>query len=254
MLSFLVIWQDNAAIISRPLFQSNNKAMEHLPLYIPVTFILTTLLTIALLYKAGNYSKPLMIIVLLWLALQAAIGLSGFYTVSTGVPPRFAFLLVPPVLLILMLFITKKGRLFLDSFNVKTLTLLHIIRIPVEITLFWLFLHKAVPEVMTFGGRNFDILCGLTTPLVYYWGYIKNALSRGVLLAWNIACLILLGNIVITAILSAPFNFQKIALDQPNIALFYFPFIWLPCFVVPTALLAHLVSIRKLISNKKLIA
>ena len=56
--------------------------------------------------------------------------------------------------------------------------------------------------------------------------------------------------IVTTAILSAPFNFQKIGFDQPNIALFYFPFIWLPCFIVPTALLAHIVNIRKLIYNK----
>ena len=42
------------------------------------------------------------------------------------------------------------------------------------------------------------------------------------------------------------------ALDHPNIALFYFPFIWLPCFIVPTALFAHLVNIRKLIVNKKM--
>jgi hypothetical protein len=76
-------------------------------------------------------------------------------------------------------------------------------------------------------------------------------LNRGVLLAWNFACLLLLANIVLTAILSAPFDFQKFGFDQPNIALFYFPFIWLPCFIVPVALFAHLVSIRKLISTKK---
>jgi hypothetical protein len=225
---------------------SNNKAMEHLPLYIPVIFILTTLLTITLLYKAGNNSKPLIIIVLLWLILQAAVSLSGFYLISAGTPPRFTLLLMPPLALIIILFLFKKGRVFTDSFSAKALTIIHIVRIPVELTLYWLFVYKAVPQVMTFEGRNFDILCGLTAPAVYYWGYIKNTMSRRVLLAWNIACLLLLANIVVTAVLSAPFRFQKIGFDQPSIALFYFPFIWLPCFIVPAALLAHLINIRKL--------
>ena len=148
--------------------------MEHLPLYIPVIFVFTTLLTLALLYKASNYSKPLIITLLLWLALQAAVGLSGFYIISTGMPPRFALLLVPPVLLILILIFTKRGLAFINGFDAKTLTLVHMVRIPVEITLYWLFLHKAVPQVMTFEGRNFDILCGLTAPLVYYWGYLNH--------------------------------------------------------------------------------
>lgn len=224
--------------------------MEHLPAYIPVIFIITTLLAAVLLYKAGNNSKPLIIILSLWLAVQAAVSLSGFYIVSTCTPPRFALLLVPPVVLIVILFLTQRGRLFINGFNAKTLTLIHIVRIPVELTLYWLFMHKAVPEVMTFEGRNFDILCGLTAPIIYYFGYVKNVLNRGLLLAWNIICLLLLANIVVTAVLSAPFNFQKLGFEQPNVALFYFPFIWLPGFVVPAALFAHLVSIRKLINNK----
>jgi hypothetical protein len=237
-------------LVSRTLFYQKQKTMEHLPIYIPVTFIITTLLTAMLLYKAGNYSKPLIVITLLWLAIQAAIGLSGFYMVSSGTPPRFALLLIPPVVLIALLFLTKRGRLFAGSFDAKTLTLIHIARIPVELTLYWLFIHKAVPGVMTFEGRNFDILCGLTAPVIYYFGYVKRVLSRGMLLAWNVLCLLLLANIVVTAVLSAPFSFQKLGFEQPDVALFYFPFIWLPAFVVPAVLFAHIASLRKLIINK----
>jgi hypothetical protein len=220
--------------------------MEHLPIYIPALFILTTVLAVWLLYKAGNYSKLIIIITLIWLALQAVAGLAGFYKVIDAVPPRFALLVMPPVVFIIMLFITKSGRAAIDRFNVKTLTLLHIVRIPVELTLYWLFLHKAVPAVMTFEGRNFDILCGLTAPLVYYFGYVKNALSKKVLIAWNIICLLILGNVVITAILSAPFPFQQFGFEQPNIALLYFPYVWLPCCVVPIVLFAHAAALRRL--------
>jgi hypothetical protein len=223
--------------------------MEHLPLYITIVFVLTALAAIGLLYKGTNYSRPVIIIALLWVVLQAAISLTGFYTVTNTTPPRFALLLLPPVIFIVILFFTKGGRAAIDSYNVPVLTLLNIVRIPVEITLYWLFIQKMVPGVMTFEGRNFDILCGLTAPFVYYFGYLKNALGKKILLAWNILCLLLLANVVVIAVLSAPFAFQKFGFGQPNVAIFYFPFIWLPGFIVPAALFTHMVAIRRLVKK-----
>lgn len=99
---------------------------------------------------------------------------------------------------------------------------------------------------MTFEGRNFDILAGLSAPVVAWFGYHKQKLSKAALLGWNIICLGLLLNIVINAILSAPFPFQQFAFDQPDVAILHFPYTWLPGFIVPAVLLAHLVNIRLL--------
>jgi len=221
--------------------------MEHLPFYISIIFIITTLITLWLFYKAADYSKSVIIIIALWLLLQSVISLSGFYTVVTGIPPRFVLLLMPPIAFIIILFFIKKGKEVIDSFDVKTLTLLQIVRVLVEVILYLLFVNKVIPQVMTFEGRNFDILCGLTAPFVYYFGYIKNVITKGVLIAWNIVCLLLLANIVITTLLSAPFPIQKFGFDQPDFALFYFPFIFLPGFIVPAVLFAHLTAIRRLV-------
>lgn len=223
--------------------------MEHLPFYIKLIFILSTIFSVLMLYKASNYSKSIILIILSWLALQAIISLSGFYTVTTTTPPRFALLVFPPVILIAVSFLNTKGRNMLDGFSLKTLTLLHLVRIPVELGLYWLCLHRVVPEIMTFEGRNFDILCGLTAPIAYYFGYIKNVLNSKILIAWNVICLLSLANIVTTAVLSAPFPIQQFAFDQPNVALLYFPFVWLPCCIVPGVLLAHLVTIKRLINS-----
>lgn len=225
--------------------------MLQLPVYIPAVFGLITFLTAWLFCKAIPDAKLTVVILFAWLAVQAAIGLTGFYTVAKTVPPRFALLIFPPLLLIIILFVHPKGRHFLDSLSLKYLTLLHVIRIPVELILLWLSIHQAVPQLMTFEGRNFDIFSGLTAPLVYYFGFVKKQLSRGLILIWNFICLGLLLNIVVHAILSAPFQFQKFAFDQPNIALLYFPFIWLPCCIVPIVFLAHLASIRQLLSDKR---
>lgn len=229
-------------------------AMENLPFYIPVVFVATTVLTLFFLYKASRNQKTVLLFSLLWIGLQSIIGLSGFYLVTDTVPPRLALAVIPPLLLIAGCFATSKGRAFLDRFDAKWLVLLHSVRIPVEIVLFWMFVQKYVPELMTFEGRNFDILSGITALLIYYFGFVRKKVSRGVLLIWNFLCLGLLFNIVINAILAAPGNFQQLAFDQPNVGVLYFPFVWLPCFIVPAVLFSHLASIRQLIKQPVTIA
>lgn len=224
--------------------------MEYLPSYISIVFGLTTLLTIGFFYKSAGSSIAALLILLIWAAAQSVIGLSGFYIVTNTIPPRFLLLVLPPFIFITALFLTAKGRQFIDGLNTRTLTLLHIIRIPVEVVLFWLYVNKAVPELMTFEGRNFDILSGLTAPFVFYFGFVKKQINNKIILMWNFICLALLLNIVINAILSAPFTFQQFAFDQPNIAVLYFPFNLLPACVVPLVLLSHLASIRQLLYKK----
>ena len=229
--------------------------LANLPFYVPLLFIFTTLLTVIFFISAiakNNSTKTVitaLIIICIWLGIQTILALNNFYTVTNTIPPRFFLLVGPPLLVIIILFVTQAGRRFIDSLSLKILTQLHVVRIFVEIILLWLFLYKFIPKLMTFEGRNFDILSGLSAPLVAYFGFTKNELSKKFMLAWNFICLLLLINIVINAVLSAPFPFQQFAFDQPNIAVLYFPFVWLPCFIVPAVLFSHLVLIRRLSKN-----
>jgi hypothetical protein len=223
--------------------------MENVPLYVSIVFIITTFLTLYFFYKGTNNSKPILIIVLIWLGAQAGLALSGFFLVTDTLPPRFPLVLVPVLLTILLLFIIPKGQKLIGSFNNKWLTWLHIVRIPVEIVLFWLFVYKQIPQLMTFEGKNLDIISGLTTPVIAYFGYNRQKLGKSVLLLWNFICIGLLLNVVIRAILAIPSPIQQFAFDQPNTGVFYFPFIWLPGFIVPAVLLSHLVCIRKLLRS-----
>lgn len=139
----------------------------------------------------------------------------------------------------------------MDQLNIKTLTLLHTIRIPVELVLFWLFMHKAIPELMTFEGRNFDILSGITAPIVYYFVFIKKKTNTKFLVFWNFICLGLVITIAINAVLSLPTPFQQFAFEQPNVALLQFPFTLLPSVLVPMVVFSHLASIRQLVLQKQ---
>lgn len=233
--------------------------IENLPLFISLVFGLTTLATLLLFYLTlkksqivRNKAQNIILGLMIWLLIQAVLTLTNFYnTNTTSLPPKFLMLVVPPLFVILLLFTTERGRNFIDSLPLINLTYLNVVRIPVEFVLYWLFLNGTVPELMTFEGRNFDILAGITAPLVAYFGLHQQRLEKTSILMWNVISLGLLLNIVINGVLSAPLAFQKFAFDQPNVALLNFPFSWLPAYIVPTVLFGHLVSIRQLVKIKK---
>lgn len=232
----------------------------NLPAYVPITFGLTVLATLLLFYRAVTQANnettprkatPILIGLLIWLTVQAVLTLNGLYkSVPVVGPPRIVlFGILPVMLTVVSLFATSAGRRFADSLPLVNLTYLNTVRVVVELVLYWLFLDKAVPELMTFEGRNYDIFSGITAPLVAYFGLTKYKLSRKVLLGWNLICLALLLTIIAIAFLSAPTPLQRFAFEQPNRAIGNFPFSWLPTFVVPIVLFGHLVSIRRLLNQ-----
>jgi len=221
-----------------------------LPPLLGLAFGLVTALTVGLLYYAARRAGRTLLVLLAWAAIQAGLALSGFYTITTSVPPRLALALGPPVLLIPAVLGTARGRAYLDSLRLGVLTLLHVVRLPVELVLLGLFLHHAIPRLMTFEGRNWDILMGLSAPLVYYLLRTRRLGSLG-LIAWNFIGIGLLLNIMVTAVLSAPSPVQRLAFEQPNVAILYFPFEWLPSVVVPLVLLAHVAALRQLLAASR---
>lgn len=234
--------------------------LENLPLHLTIDFVLTTIASVIMVVLLINTaSKPIVskaasqiiATILIWLSIQAGLSLTGIYSNSPmAIPPRIILLgIAPAILTIILIFTTRKGKLFIDRLSMQMLTYVHIVRIPVELVLYGLFLNGAVPELMTFEGRNFDILAGITAPFIGFFGIGQSKMGRASLLAWNFICLALLLNIIVNAVLSTPSPFQKFAFDQPNLAILNFPFSWLPVFIVPLVLFAHLAAIRKLIKR-----
>lgn len=221
--------------------------MEDIKLSTHLLFIITTILCVISFYYATNKNKKVILIVFFWLSIQALLGVLGFYENTMTTPPRIVFMLAPTILCIIYMFNSKKGIAFVDGLSLKYLTLMHSIRILVEVVLLYLFIAKAIPEVMTFEGRNFDIFSGVSALLVFYYGYIKKVLSLNIILIWNIICLGLVVNVVVYGILSAPSVFQQLNFEQPNTGILFFPYVWLPSFIVPVVVFSHLVSIRRIL-------
>jgi len=228
-----------------------------IPLYVTVVFVLTTLLTVGFLFRAfrnvrppGLASQLLVIVLPFWMILTGFLSSAGFYFKFDAFPPRiFTFGVLPALLLIAAYFIFF-SRTFIEKLSFRTLMMLHVVRIPVELCLLWLFQAALVPRAMTFEGWNFDILSGLTAPLVYWLGFRDRRVNKPILIAWNLLALGLLANIVTIAVLTMPSPIQKLGFEQPNVAVAYTPFIWLPAIIVPIVLFAHLASLWKLFRDQ----
>jgi hypothetical protein len=232
--------------------------MQNLPLYISLVFILTAACTLLLfvnvLNKSGLRSKAKWQIafgLLAWVAVQSIVSWKNVYSSNLNqFPPKILlFGILPTVILLIVLFNTAKGKRFVDSLTLQPLTYLNIIRIPVEIVLYWLFVQKLIPQLMTFDGRNFDILAGIAAPIVGCLAFRKQSINKKLLLTYNIISLCLLANIIVNALLSVPTPVQQFGFNQPNIGLLYFPFSLLPTFIVPVVLFGHVVSMRQLLKN-----
>lgn len=227
--------------------------IENLPGYISVTFIITAFLTVGFFLYAVRHTvfhtlsaKIFSFLLAFWMIFQAVMSLGGFYLQTDAIPPRLLAFGVFPAFLTVILYFVFARQNFIDKLSLKILTLLHVIRIPVEVVLFWLFEQKLIPQLMTFEGRNLDILSGLTAPIVYFLAFRGGKTNRPLLIVWNLLALGLLVNIVTHAILSFPFPFQQMAFDQPNRAVLYFPYVWLPTIIVPLVLFSHLIALRQL--------
>jgi hypothetical protein len=218
--------------------------MQTIPTYISAIFIVTAVFTTGFFYLAAQRRWLPVILLILLSVSHCILAANGFYLVNNSMPPRVTLFLAPTLVAIILLF--TWGRQFTNQLDIKWLTLLHIVRVPVEIGLFLLAKEKLVPELMTFEGRNFDILSGITAPFIFYFGFVKPVLSRNILLAWNFICLGLLLNILVNAILAIPSPFQQHAFDQPNVGVLYFPVVLLPVLIVALVLFAHLVCIVRL--------
>lgn len=236
--------------------------LQNLSIYIIIGFLATVFLTILLSYftiknadlrETREKANFILIGIIVWIALQTVLTINNVYNSNlNALPPKiFVFGVFPTVLLMIGLFLTTKGRVFIDSLPLKNLTYISVVRIPVEIVLYFLFVEKFIPEIMTFEGQNFDIFAGISALFVAYFGFKGNISNKKLLLIWNFISFGLLMNIVITAILSAPSPFQKFGLEQPNIAILHFPISLLPTFIVPVVIFSHFAAFRKLLKSQK---
>lgn len=221
-----------------------------LPDWINLLFLLCVGGTILMFYYANGKRFSILLGLLVWCVAQSILAFAGFYQNTDASPPRFLLILLPTTILMLAGLLPTFREGLLKDRNRTLSTFLHTVRIPVEIVLLYLFVHQMVPQLMTFEGRNFDIIAGLTAPVMGLLVLRKRA-GNSLLLAWNFLSLGLVCFILLNGILSSELPFQQFGFEQPNRAVLYFPFVLLPTVIVPIVIYTHVTDIILLLRERK---
>ena len=120
---------------------------------------------------------------------------------------------------------------------------LQVFRVAVEIFLDLGYRAGFVPVQMTLEGRNWDVLTGLTA-LPMAWLVAKDKAPKWLIYAWNTMGLALLLNVMTIAVLSMPTPLRHFHNEPPNTFVAYFPYVWLPTYLVQVAWMSHSLIFR----------
>lgn len=186
----------------------------------------------------------------LWLALTGQFAHEGWLRDADGVRGYLAILALCTVTLTCALAFSPLARTLIEGVGPAALVVFQTVRVPIEVFVHQLYQGGYAPVQITYAGLNFDIFSGLTAPAMG-WLVWRGKGGRAMLLFWNAFCLLLLLNVASISALSLPTSLRLFANEPTNIFITYPPFVWLPMFLLPLALLAHLLVFRWLWWNRR---
>lgn len=191
------------------------------------------------------------LITIVFTVLVAMLALNGVYK-TTALPPRIALLAVLPVfILITYFFVSKSYKAVIASFPTSFTIYFQSFRIAVELLIYAIVLQNLVPELVSFNGRNYDILAGLSAPVIGML-YNRGIIGKKILLLWNVLCLGLLANIVfIFMTLIAKPQIWGYATTPISMDFLTIPYIYIAAVFMPVAVFLHVMCIYKIRQQSK---
>lgn len=209
--------------------------------------ILVALLAVTISRLRGSALQiPALLGLLTWVGYATAMGYWGASRLGSGTPPLPVFFIVPAVGLVLFMARSSFGGRLAGGLPAPVFLGLESFRIVVELFLHQLWLEGLVPRMLTFEGANFDIVIGASAPLIA-WLISNRHIGRRVGIAWSVAGILMLLNVIVRSVLTTPGPTHLITSDLANRAVTQFPYTFIPAFLAPLAMLLHVLSIRALI-------
>jgi len=181
--------------------------------------------------------------VIAWMGVPAVLSINGAFLDLTVVPPLLMRTVLLMGLLIVVFSFSPWGRRAAQKIPDTLLVGSQIFRLPLELVLYGLGARAILPQEMTFQGYNFDIVTGVLALPLWLLLHTRRA-PRWALWVWNVTGIALLLIIVGLAVAAFPVPFGLF--EPPNLLVAFYPWVWLPAFLVQIALLSHLLMFRKL--------
>jgi hypothetical protein len=179
-----------------------------------------------------------------WLVLLGVLAGAGVFLRDGRVQPYFLAAGLLATIVGIGFVTSPAGAAVLARTSAATLLGLQSFRLVVELVLWALALQGRLSPLLTFEGRNFDVLVGLTALPMAWLCFARHAWPPAAAAVWNVAGIVILVATVLHFVLSAPSPLQRIHTEPPTTIVATLPYIWLPGFLVPLAWTLHVASLR----------
>jgi hypothetical protein len=204
-------------------------------------------------YRNGRFASRILAALCAWFIYVGVLGYFGVIANTARFPPGITLIFVP-LMVFLVLFIVRvvssAGARVALVFPLWVLIGTQVFRVGVELFIHQLWIDGLVPKMLTFAGANVDIYIGASA-LVVAWLSMQGRWGQRLALLWNILGLLSLANVVIRAVLTAPGPLNLIHAEVPNRMIGTFPFMFIPGFFVPLAVVLHVLAIRSIASHPR---
>lgn len=204
-------------------------------------------------YLGGHTAMGIATALAVWLLYVGSIGYFGLIRNFAMRPPGAVFLFVPVVAFLLFFILRMRSdsavRVAL-AFPLALLLGTQVFRVIVELFLHELWHAGLIPRMLTYAGVNVDIYVGASAPVI---AWLATHLRSGMRLAliWNVLGLLALVNVVSRAVLTTPGPFHLINTEVPDLMIGTFPYMFIPGFFVPLAVVLHVLALRAITSTQR---
>ncbi len=225
-------------------------------------YVLLDIAVVGLLIAIGNYAinhsvndaqmkkkkkTQLWVFMGLWQLYMLSIASTGFF-MDFSFPPRFVLFLVLPALLFTGIFIYKnRNAKWIHVIPSGWLIHFQIFRVGVESLFVASVAAGVLHSQVTIEGYNYDMLMGISAPLIGFLVFTKSILPKRIAIVWNYMGLLILASVVFLFITTTFFPEMYGAKEAllPK-AFGQYPFMLIPGFLMPAAVFVHILSIVQL--------
>lgn len=191
--------------------------------------------------------KRAAVLLLGWLGLTGALGLAGVF-MDFSFPPPLPLLLVVSLGVTVWLGASRYGAHLAQHMPLWILVGINAFRLPLELLMHEAYLQGVMPIQMSYSGQNYDIMTGASAIIVAGMCFTGPPPQR-IVRVFNIFGIVMLINVLVIAVLSMPLPLRMYMNEPANTWVGTFPFVWLPAFLVLTAVLSHVLILRRLVSE-----
>ena len=183
--------------------------------------------------------------VLIWVAVVSAASFAGLLLPRLGGPPvPFVIMLASVIAGGIVIARSAAGDRLARHAPLAWLVGFQAFRLPLELAMHRAYTEGVMPVQMSYSGRNFDIVTGITA-VVLGIAMAITVVPRWVVAAWNWMGLLLLVNVVSVAVVSTPM-FAWFGPERLNVFVMRMPYTLLPAVMVLAAWAGHLIVWRAL--------